>query len=83
MQDNLLKPRYYSVTQIKQMENCGRDYAYKLAKKLPHEKRGKGIYVYAEDYEEYYKTNKENAIASIRETREVKCAKVYQIRKIN
>ncbi len=83
MQDNLLKPRYYSVNQIKQMENSGRDYAYDLAKKLPHEKRGNTLYVFAEEYDRYYEMKKEKAINNAKENNEVKSAKVYQIRKIN
>lgn len=35
-----LQSRYYTVKQIQQIENCGRDRAYEIAKRLPHEIRG-------------------------------------------
>lgn len=83
MQDVNLKPRYYSVKQIQQMENCGRDYAYSLAKQLPHERRGRDIYVFAEEYDNLYETKKEKAKMSIEENAEVRNTKIYQIKKFN
>lgn len=61
MEDTQLKSRYYTIAQIRQLENCGRDCAYDLAKKLAHEKRGKTIYVFADAYEEYYENKRKNA----------------------
>lgn len=56
-----IKARYYTVKEIKQLEHCGKDKAYEIAKLLPHEKRGRDIYVFAEDYEQYYKEKREKA----------------------
>lgn len=72
-----LKSRYYSVKQIKEMENCGRDKAYDIAKQLPHEKRGRDIYVFAEDYENYYKEKRQKCLNKS----EIKINNVFQIRK--
>lgn len=72
-----LKSRYYSVKQIKEMENCGRDKAYDIAKQLPHEKRGRDIYVFAEDYENYYKEKRQKCLNKS----EIKIKNVFQIRK--
>ena len=74
-----LKSRYYSVKQIKEMENCGRDKAYDIAKQLPHEKRGRDIYVFAEDYENYYKEKRQKCISK----NEIKMNNVFQIRKFS
>lgn len=57
-----LQPRYYTVKQIQQLENCGRDKAYEIAKKLPHETRGRALYVFSEDYDNYYKNKRKNVI---------------------
>lgn len=61
MQEKIIKPRYYTVKEIKELEHCGKDRAYKIAKELPHEKRGRDIYVFAEDYEKYYQEKREKA----------------------
>ena len=45
-----VKSRYYTVQQIKKLEGCGKDKAYEIANELPHEKRGKQIFVFAEVY---------------------------------
>ena len=74
-----LKSRYYSVKQIKEMENCGRDKAYDIAKQLPHEKRGRDIYVFAEDYENYYKEKRQKCLNKS----EIKINNVFQIRKFS
>ena len=57
-----IKPRYYTVTDIKKLENCGKDNAYAIAKELPHEKRGRNIYVFSEDYEKYYQEKRQKAL---------------------
>ncbi len=74
-----IKSRYYTVKQIKQLENCGKDKAYELAKQLPHEKRGKGIYVFAEDYDNYYEEKRQKA-KSIDDKAQ---KNIYQIRKFS
>lgn len=77
MQD--LKPKYYSVKQIRILENCGRDKAYEIAKQLPHEKRGRDIYVFAEDYDRYYQEKRQKSLNKA----EVKNNNVFQIRKFS
>lgn len=72
-----IKPRYYTVKQIQQLENCGRDRAYELAKQLPHETRGKAIYVFSEDYDEYYQDKRIIATGGKQK------GNIYQIRKFN
>ena len=57
-----IKSRYYTVQQIKKLEGCGKDKAYEIASKLPHEKRGKQIFVFAEDYDNYYQQKREKAL---------------------
>lgn len=57
-----LQPRYYTVKQIQQLENCGRDKAYEIAKELPHETRGRALYVFYEDYDNYYKDKRKKAL---------------------
>lgn len=71
--------RYYSVKQIKEMENCGRDRAYGIAKQLPHEIRGRDIYVFAEDYDNYYKEKREKSLNK----KDIKNNNVFQIRKFS
>ena len=61
------------------MENCGRDKAYDIAKQLPHEKRGRDIYVFAEDYENYYKEKRQKCLNKS----EIKINNVFQIRKFS
>lgn len=76
-----LKSRYYSVKDIKQLEHCGKDKAYQIAKMLPHEKRGKEILVFVEDYENYYQEKR--TIAQNNTTIAESNANIYQIRKFN
>ncbi len=57
-----IKPKFYSVKDIKLLEHCGRDAAYAIAKRLPHEKRGKDILVFAEDYDKDYEMRREIAL---------------------
>lgn len=70
---------YYTVKEIKVKENCGRDRAYEIAKMLPHEKRGRDIYVFAEDYENYYKSKRKEALE--RSSNSIPKNNVYQIKK--
>lgn len=72
-----IKPRYYSVADIKKLERCGKDKAYSIAKELPHEKRGRNIYVFAEDYEKYYQDKRENALNKVQDVPN----NIYRIRK--
>jgi len=74
-----LKPKYYSVKQIKILENCGRDKAYEIAKQLPHEKRGRDIYVFAEDYDRFYEEKRQKSLNKTEE----KSNNVFQIRKFS
>lgn len=78
MEDLKLKPRYYGVKQIKELENCGRDRAYEIAKQLPHEKRGRAIYVFAEDYDCYYNDKRQRVLNN---NQTIKQENVYQIQK--
>lgn len=71
---------YYTVKEIKAKENCGRDRAYEIAKMLPHEKRGRDIYVFAEDYENYYRSKREEALERSNLNINSK-SNVYQIKK--
>ncbi len=77
MQECQIKPRYYTVKEIKQLEHCGKDKAYQIAKELPHEKRGRDIYVFAEDYEKYYEQKRESA------QKNNNVNNLYMIRKLN
>ena len=77
-----LRTRYYTVKQIKQLEGCGKDQAYKIANGLPHEKRGKQIFVFAEDYDNYYQEKRENALKSIKKEN-FNSSNFYQVRKFN
>ena len=45
----IIKSRYYTVKDIKALEGCGKDAAYELANKLPHEKRGKQMKPFGEE----------------------------------
>lgn len=74
-----IKCRYYTVQQIKQLENCGKDRAYELAKELPHEKRGKSIYVFAEDYDNYYKEKRQKSLND----KKVKVNNVFQMKRLS
>lgn len=60
-----IKPKFYSVKDIKLLEHCGRDAAYAIARRLPHERRGRDILVFAEDYEEDYRSRREVALQKI------------------
>lgn len=59
--EETIKARYYTVKEIKQMEHCGKDKAYSIAKSLDYEKRGRDIYVFADSYESYYKEKRQKA----------------------
>lgn len=78
MEVSVIKPRYYSVNDIKKLENCGKDKAYSIAKELPHEKRGRNIYVFAEDYEKYYQGKREKALNNVHDVPN----NIYRIRRI-
>lgn len=75
-----IKSRYYTVQQIKKLEGCGKDKAYEIANELPHEKRGKQIFVFAEDYDIYYQQKRERALQERKQILERK-DNVYQIRR--
>lgn len=75
-----IKSRYYTVQQIKKLEGCGKDKAYEIANELPHEKRGKQIFVFAEDYDNYYQQKRERALQERKQILERK-DNVYQIRR--
>lgn len=75
-----IKSRYYTVQQIKKLEGCGKDKAYEIANELPHEKRGKQIFVFAEDYDIYYQQKRERALQERKQVLERK-DNVYQIRR--
>lgn len=75
-----VKSRYYTVQQIKKLEGCGKDKAYEIANELPHEKRGKQIFVFAEDYDIYYQQKRERALQERKQILERK-DNVYQIRR--
>ena len=77
-----IKSRYYTVQQIKKLEGCGKDKAYEIANELPHEKRGKQIFVFAEDYDIYYQRKRERALQEIKQVLERK-DNVYQIRRFS
>lgn len=77
-----IKSRYYTVQQIKQLESCGRDEAYNIAKKLPHEIRGKKIYVFSEDYNNYYQQKRQKALEN-ESTKENQKVNIYQIKKFS
>lgn len=83
---------YYTVKEIKEMEGCGKDEAYKIAVSLPHERRGgKGrtgtgqIFVFAEAYKNYYEKKKAVAFRKNKKNNEEdkECyQKHYQMRKL-
>lgn len=77
-----IKSRYYTVQQIKKLEGCGKDKAYEIANELPHEKRGKQIFVFAEDYDIYYQQKRERALQERNQALERK-DNVYQIRRFS
>lgn len=77
-----VKSRYYTVQQIKKLEGCGKDKAYEIANELPHEKRGKQIFVFAEDYDIYYQQKRERALQERKQILERK-DNVYQIRRFS
>lgn len=76
-----IQSRYYTVQQIKKLEGCGKDKAYEIANELPHEKRGKQIFVFAEDYDNYYQQKREKALEEYRVTKN-KNSNIYQIKKL-
>lgn len=65
-----METRYMTVKDIKEAESCGRDQAYQIAAQLPHERRGKIIFVFKEDYEKYYQEKRQKALG--------KAQKIYQ-----
>lgn len=77
----MLQPMYYTVNEIKLLEHCGRDKAYEIAKSLPHEKRGRDIYVFREDYDRRYEEKRKKALEN-QKTSQNK-TKVFQIRKFS
>lgn len=84
----MIKPRYYTILQIQQLEGCGRDRAYEIAHMLPHEIRGekkRKIFVLAEAYEEYFQKNRERILKEFKEKKEAEKEerKIYHIRKFS
>lgn len=77
-----IRPRYYTVQQIKKLEGCGKDKAYEIANELPHEKRGKQIFVFAEDYDSYYQKKREKALEQQGLIQNEKY-NIYQVRKFS
>lgn len=77
----MLEPLYYTVGEIKVLEHCGRDKAYEIAKSLPHEKRGRDIYVFREDYNKHYQDKRNKAIEN--QKVDPNKSKVFQIRKFS
>lgn len=77
-----IKSSYYTVQQIKKLEGCGKDKAYEIANQLPHETRGKRIFVFAEDYDNYYQQKREKALEES-ENSNGKNSNIYQIRKFS
>lgn len=78
-----VKKRYYTVQDIKKLENCGRDKAYEIASNLPHEKRGRQIFVFAEDYEKYYEQKRELALREKENCEKKELNNIYQIKKFS
>ena len=78
-----VKKRYYTVQDIKKLENCGRDKAYEIASNLPHEKRGRQIFVFAEDYEKYYEQKRELALRERKNCEKKELNNIYQIKKFS
>lgn len=78
-----VKKRYYTVQDIKKLENCGRDKAYEIASNLPHEKRGLQIFVFAEDYEKYYEQKRELALRERENCEKKELNNIYQIKKFS
>ena len=68
---------------IKKLENCGRDKAYEIASNLPHEKRGRQIFVFAEDYEKYYEQKRELALRERENCEKKELNNIYQIKKFS
>lgn len=73
-----MNPNYYTVEQIKELENCGRDLAYSIARKLPHKTIGKKILVLKEAYEEYHEKEKQDILKGFNTNG---TNNVYQIRR--
>lgn len=77
-----LKSNYYTVQQIQELECCGKQTAYDLAKQLPHERRGKNqIFVFAEAYDQYYEKKKEQALSN--KNRKNDCNNIYAMKKLS
>lgn len=77
-----IKSRYYTVQQIKKLEGCGKDKAYEISNNLPHEKRGKQIFVFSEDYDNYYQEKRNKALEE-QGLIQNKNSNLYKIRKFN
>lgn len=60
-----METRYMTVKDIKEVEKCGRDQAYQIATQLPHERRGKSIFVFKEDYDKYYQEKRQRALEKV------------------
>ncbi len=77
-----IRSRYYTVQQIKKLEGCGKDKAYEIASELPHETRGRQIFVFAEDYDNYYQQKRKKALEESNFVK-MQSSNIYQIRKFN
>lgn len=64
------------------MKAVGKDKAYEIANSLAHEKRGKQIFVFAEDYDIYYQQKREKALQE-QKSENKKTSNVYQIRRLS
>ena len=78
-----VKKRYYTVSEIKKLESCGRDKAYEIASNLPHETRGRQMFVFADEYEKYYEQKKAKAIRERKNLPDKEVNNVYQIKKFS
>lgn len=77
-----VRSRYYTVKQIQQLECCGKDKAYELAKRLAHEIREKNqIFVFSEAYDEYYENKKKQAMQNKDDKQNSN--NIYAIRRLN
>jgi len=77
----VIETNYYTVQQIKILENCGKDRAYALARKLPHKLEGNKILVLKEAYEEHYQKEKEEILNNFNNKNEKN--NIYQIKKFS
>ena len=58
------------------------DKAYEIASELPHETRGRQIFVFAEDYDNYYQQKRKKALEESNFVKK-QSSNIYQIRKFN